>query len=280
MKRKEIAQETLKIQQQGFYEINGNRVDIQDRQRASEDRSFLVTPEMGAKLVAETVPSETGDRPSYRLVNRSTVQAIVDMSREGKLPAVLNFASAKNPGGGFLNGAMAQEEALAASSGLYNTLLRHDTYYSTNRACGTMMYTNHGIYSPEVVFFRNGAFEMLGSPVLATVLTLPAVNMGQVILKGEDVQTAKRVMKDRMRLCLAIFAKQKNTHLILGAYGCGVFRNDAAEVAQWWRELLENEGYGRFFREIVFAVLDRSGKNYGAFETVFADLTGEHCEER
>ncbi len=269
MKRKGIAQETLKIQQQGYYDFKGTKVNIEKEQEASERKSFLLTPEEGHKLIQEMKPPADGQAAVYRVVNQSTVQAIEDMARSGPTPAVLNFASAKNPGGGFLNGAMAQEEALAASSGLYNTLLLHETYYQVNRGCGTMIYTDHAIYSPEVVFFRNGAFDLLETPVAASVLTLPAVNMGQVILKGEDQEKAKAAMKDRMRLSLAIFAAQQETHLILGAYGCGVFRNNPADVAGWWQELLEEEGYGRFFREIVFAILDRSGNNITEFETLF-----------
>ena len=269
MNRKNIAQETLKIQQQGYYEYNGNHIDFADQQKSSEKGSFLLTPEQGHQLVRELQPPKEGAFPAYRVVNQSTVQAIVELAREGYSPAVLNFASAKNPGGGFLGGAMAQEEALAASSGLYSTLLLHETYYSVNRSCGTMMYTHHAIYSPDVVFFRDGRFDLLERPVTASVLTLPAVNMGQVLLKGEDADRAKQVMKDRMRLCLVIFAKQKDTHLILGAYGCGVFRNDPEEVAGWWKELLEVEGYGRFFREIVFAVMTRSDKHINPFEERF-----------
>lgn len=171
--------------------------------------------------------------------------------------AVLNFASAKNPGGGFINGAMAQEESLAASSCLYKTQTAHEDYYKSNRACNTMMYTNHAIYSPDVVFFRDGSFRLLETPVTASVLTLPAVNMGQVILKREDVTLAKQVMRKRMKLSLAVFASQKCRHLILGAYGCGVFRNDPEEIAVWWHKLLE-ESFPGAFETVVFAVLDKS----------------------
>lgn len=273
LKRKGIAQETLRIQQQGYYERDGVRIDIAQQQKASEARSFLLTPEQGKELVKSWPVPQEGKMPSCTVVNQSTVQAAVDMARSGRPPAVLNFASAKNPGGGFLNGAMAQEEALAASSGLYSTLLCNETYYIENRACGTMMYTDHAIYSPDVVFFRDGRFGLLESPVTVSVLTLPAVNMGQVRLKGEDVEKAKQVMKARMRLCLAIFAKQNETSLILGAYGCGVFRNHAAQVAEGWKELLKTEGYGRFFHHIVFAVLDRTGSNIEPFQKHFADFS-------
>jgi len=119
------------------------------------------------------------------------------------------------------------------------------------------------------VFFRDGDFRLLAAPAKASVLTLPAVNMGQVRLKGEDVVQAKAVMKARMRLSLAIFASKQETHLILGAYGCGVFRNDPVEIAECWRELMVDEGYGRFFKEIVFAVMDNGVKNITPFEERF-----------
>lgn len=275
MNYKEIAQETLKIQQQGYYEWNGTTVCIKAEQQASEQRSFLLTPRAGHQLVQELDPPQKGVPAVYRVVNQSVVQAIMELSQSGYIPAVLNFASAKNPGGGFLNGAMAQEEALAAASGLYSTLLLHETYYQANRRCKTMIYTDHAIYSPEVVFFRDGRFRLLENPVTASVLTLPAVNMGQVLRTGEDQEKARAAMKERMRLSLAIFAARKETHLILGAYGCGVFRNDPAEIAGWWQELLEDEGYGRLFQEIVFAVLDRSGKNIAEFEKRFG-IAEEH----
>ncbi|MCL1808581.1 MAG: TIGR02452 family protein [Clostridiales bacterium] len=208
MNSKRIAEETLKIQQQGYYETNGSRVEFAEMQKASEKNSFLIVPKEGERLVQETKPPEKGPLAPITVVNQSTVQAILDMSRGGERPAALNFASAKNPGGGFLSGAMAQQEALAAASGLYNTQLLHKAYYVANRACGTMMYTNHAIFSPSVVFFRDGNFELVSAIATASVLTLPAVNLGQVISKGEHVETAKSVMKSRMRLCLAIFTRR------------------------------------------------------------------------
>ncbi len=180
------------------------------------------------------------------------------LTMEGKTAiGVLNFASAKNPGGGFLNGAKAQEESLAVSSTLYPTLIAHEEYYNENRTHRSMMYLDYGIYSPDVVFFRDETFQLTETPVRASVLTLPAVNMGQVLLKGENVQEAKKVMRRRMKLALGIFAEQKARHIVLGAYGCGVFRNDPNEVAIWWKELLK-EGMGQYFDSVFYAVLDYS----------------------
>ena len=120
-----------------------------------------------------------------------------------------------------------------------------------------MMYLDYSIYSPEVLFVRDSGLCLTGTLVKASVLTLPAVNMGQVRLKGENETDARRVMRRRMKLALGIFAERGAKHLVLGAYGCGVFRNDPKEVALWWRELLE-EGMGQHFISVFHAVLDHS----------------------
>lgn len=73
-----------------------------------------------------------------------------------------------------------------------------------------------------------------------------------------------------MELALALFADNGAKNLVLGAYGCGVFRNDPVQVAAWWKELLES-GYGTYFDHIVYAVLDHSARQECilAFEEAF-----------
>ncbi len=269
---KKMAGETLAIMEQGYYETEGRKVRIAEEQERAVRNSMLLTPVQGEALLEEWEKREKTDRTQetgYRVRNGSTVDAILELAAEGRAAGVLNFASAKNPGGGFINGAMAQEESLAISSCLYRTQTVHETYYVANRACGTMMYTDHAIYAEDVVFFRDGDFHLLQEPVTASVLTLPAVNMGQVVLKGEDTALAGAVMKHRMKLALAVFAGQGCRHLILGAYGCGVFRNDPEQVAAWWKELL-GDCFAGVFETVVFAVLDRrGGRSIAAFEHEF-----------
>ncbi len=294
MDRKAVAKETLEIMRQGYYlSPGGVRIELEEGLKRAVGLSQLITPEQGAQLMKEYEPKkagqgakkegreeeglrhgggEKGECRKARLENISTVDAIRKLDGEGKAEiGVLNFASAKNPGGGFLNGAMAQEESLAASSTLYRTLIAHEEYYRENRARRSMVYTDHAIYSPDVVFFRDGKFRLTDHPVKASVLTLPAVNMGQVIRKGEDVASAQQAMRRRMALALAIFASKGAKNLVLGAYGCGVFGNDPGKVAVWWRELLE-EGMAGFFDSVFYAVLDRSRSHpcISAFETVFS----------
>ena len=268
MDRKAMAKETLNILNQGFYEpdvrnkagqnAEKRQIVIKDALEQSVRCSVLISPEEGEKILEKYEECQNCRKPETKVENISTVEAIRILAEEGKTDiGVLNFASAKNPGGGFLNGAKAQEESLAVSSTLYPTLTAHKEYYIENRAHRSMMYLDYAIYSPKVVFFRDERFRLAETPVKASVLTLPSVNMGQVLLKGENVQEAKRVMRRRMKLALGIFAEQKAKHLVLGAYGCGVFRNDPKEVAVWWKKLLE-EGMGQYFDSVFYAVLDHS----------------------
>jgi len=269
--RQQIAQETLEIVQKGFYIApSGKQVNIAGTQKRSERVSFVISPDEG-KLLVKDLEGDTGSyNVSYEVKNESTVKTIIENALKSIKIAALNFASAKNPGGGFINGAIAQEEALCYASGLYNTQINHMTYYDSNRDCRSAMYTDYAIYSPDVVFFRNAEYNLLEEPVTCSILTLPAVNMGQIKEKREDIVQAKQVMKDRMRLALSILAKEGNDIIILGAYGCGVFGNNPNTIAQYWKELLINEGYGKHFKHIIFAVLDKThGDNIRAFEKVF-----------
>ncbi|MCI8536332.1 MAG: TIGR02452 family protein [Hungatella sp.] len=283
MDRKAIARESLEIMRQGYYRIESKenlmpvqtKIDIKQDMEQSIKDSILITPSEGEELLKQYKEGysslENQSQLTIIVENISTIDAIRKLILEGKEKiGVLNFASAKNPGGGFLNGAKAQEESLAASSTLYRTLIVHEEYYRENRNCNSMIYTNHAIYSPDVVFFRDGSFR-LTEPMKASVLTLPAVNMGQVIQKGEDVETARQAMKQRMKLALAIFANEGAENLVLGAYGCGVFRNEPKDVAIWWKELLNTE-MGKYFDLVFHAVLDysREKKCIGAFEEVFS----------
>ena len=133
MDRKEIAKQTLEILQKGYYFYGDKKIDIAKQHRKSVVKSLLITPEEGERLLQKHYFSNGIKKADISLENIAVVKAVLDCTEKGREEiGVLNFASAKNPGGGFLNGAMAQEESIAASSGLYETLLQHKTYYEVN----------------------------------------------------------------------------------------------------------------------------------------------------
>jgi uncharacterized protein (TIGR02452 family) len=268
--RREMARETLQIVERGWYEAGSRRVDIAGDVAAGRAAAKLYRPDDDDALLASFEPC-SGQQPLVELQRETTLGGILRLKAEntGRI-GVLNFASAKNPGGGFQNGAMAQEESLAMASNLYDTQLAQPEYYEANRACTSMAYTNYAIYSPGVVFFRDDSGALLPTPVKADVLTLPAVNMGQVLAHGQSAAAASKTMQERMRLALAIFKAEKNELLVLGAYGCGVFGNNPNEIADVWATLLS--AYGSYFKHVTMSIRDglRDHACWDAFAQVFA----------
>ncbi|CAE8635846.1 unnamed protein product [Polarella glacialis] len=269
---KEIAEETLRSCSEGRYlNQEGCCVELQ-LARAIETTRLYPEGESLAKVQRRT-PAAEGLLPSEECVVSvalcSTLSAAEGLVRRGLRTAVLNFASAKNPGGGFLRGANAQEESLARSSGLYPCLLKAEVqaYYRENACDDSCVYTENMIMSPEVPVFRTDDGGLLGAPYLIGVLTAPAPNMGVAADRRSSggAEQIRAVRRQRMARLLHVLAAEDFEAVVLGAWGCGVFRNDPWEVAQEFRELLGNNSnnnsnnnshLARAFRHIVFAVID------------------------
>lgn len=180
----------------------------------------------------------------------------------------LNFASAKNPGGGFINGAEAQEESLARTSALYETQLQAQDYYKIHRAMESCFYTDMMIYSPKVPVFRKDKGELLPKPVLCNFITSPAVNAG--VVKRQEPERAYEIfgaMDVRTDKMLALSLKQGNETLILGAWGCGVFKNDPQEIADLFKKYLHGK-YKNKFKRVVFAILTKKKELLEVFEEI------------
>lgn len=268
--RIQAANDTLDVFKRGSYTWENQCINIQEEHAYTLSHTDLLTPDV-SDVYVKNAKQKYYTSCVYEVHEKTTVAASYDLRKNTTSAiGILNFASAKNAGGGFLNGAVAQEESLAVVSNLYLSQITKPAYYEANRACKTMMYTDHAIYAKEILFIKNDDLNYI-EVQKANVLTMPAVNLGQVKLKGEDAQKAQEVMKARMRKVLAIFAHYENKVLILGAYGCGVFRNDPQTIAQQWYDLLEEEGWKYNFEKIVFAIYDRTKTQdtLHAFTSVF-----------
>ncbi|RAJ38612.1 uncharacterized protein (TIGR02452 family) [Kitasatospora sp. SolWspMP-SS2h] len=188
----------------------------------------------------------------------------------GRSVAVLNFASARNPGGGYLRGAKAQEEDVCRSSLLYRCLLEAPDYYEAHRASTDLRYSHRVIWSPGVPVIRDDRGELLERTHRVGFLTSPAPNAGQLALRspGRPLGLGP-LLAERAGRVLAAAARHGARELVLGAWGCGVFRNDPAEVADAFGRALDE--WGAAFDRVVFAVWDRSvpSANRTAFEERF-----------
>ncbi len=257
-----IAEETLCILEAGHYVNPSNEiVSIGDDLTKSRDQSILYKPGDFDPLINVISKQFETHLTDLNVTNKSTLCAARELNQAGQFKSIacLNFASAKNPGGGFKSGAQAQEESLARCSGLYATLIANGRYYEMNRNCHTPFYTDHIIFSPFVPVFReDGQNSLLDHHYLLSFITAPAVNKGAIRqLTPEANIQIHEVMADRAKKVLAIAAFHRCEALILGAWGCGVFRNDPQDVANIWRGLLtEDTLFKNRFKRVVFAVLD------------------------
>jgi uncharacterized protein (TIGR02452 family) len=264
--RARTAEETVGILRGGGYSTpTGCRVDIAGPLASATSRSALYAPDDFKDLFRgrDQVLGDRGPQPPCRfeVVNETTLQAARRLARDGERRVLaLNFASARNPGGGFLNGSQAQEESLARASGLYACLLRFPQLYAANRQFPSCLYTDHMIYAPDVPVFRDDEDALLDQPYPLSILTAPAVNAGAV-RKNEParVHQIEPVLEARTEKVLSVAVVHGHDTLVLGAWGCGVFRNDPAFVAGEFARLLTGDGLFRSaFRRVVFAVLDRT----------------------
>ena len=211
------------------------------------------------------IMTQRGVQPTieFEVVNETTLSAASRLTEadDNVNPLALNFASAKNPGGGFLKGSQAQEESLARASGLYPCIAQMQAMYETNRQFRSCLYTDNMIYSPGVPVFRDDRDQLLEAPYLVSFVTAPAVNAGVVRRrKRENVARIEDVMRERMEKVLSLAVIHHHETLVLGAWGCGVFRNNPRDVARWFGDHLTGNGlFTRSFKKVVFAVLDRRG---------------------
>ncbi|MEJ2610184.1 MAG: TIGR02452 family protein [Candidatus Thiodiazotropha sp.] len=271
MSLKGKAKEVLKIiEEGGFYNIEEKWIDIHDQIDYSVKNSKTYTPEQFNEL---TTPMVEGNGKLNIIVTEETTQiAASRLYKEGYEDLVLlNFASAKNAGGGFINGAKAQEEDLARCSTLYKCLLSQSEYYEANRNQDSMLYTDHVIYSPKIPWFRTRSRDLPNEIYFSSVITAPAPNANQAIRHGERPEAVSRALKRRCGQVLGVARDNGHANIILGAWGCGVFGNDPVNVAKSFSYWLKSPAFSSSFKNVLFAVYDKSKtkSTYKAFKDEF-----------
>jgi uncharacterized protein (TIGR02452 family) len=270
--RRKIAEDTLEIVKTGYYQTStGKTIEIGDIQRKAEENTRLYSPAQTDELI-QTDFKEQSAPTQFSVTGQTTLDAVKELFKAGHVDvACLNFASAKNPGGGFLGGSQAQEESLARASGLYPCLLKASAYYETNRNTRSCFYTDYMIYSPSVPIFKGETGNHLEELVYCGVITAPAVNTG-VVREQEPkrLSEVEVVMKRRIRKVLAIALTHGHHTIVLGAWGCGVFQNDPRQIAQYFREVLTTD-FKNKFKKVVFAVYATNEKFIKPFQEAFKE---------
>lgn len=274
-------------------------VNTSDYISTATRKAYRYTTTSLPRLDKKQCPRFVHPRPvRIRVVNEDTIDAALGVQNcsryfstigDSKPVCILNMANATRMGGGFKNGALAQEEALCYRSSLFFTLkkrfypLQDDTKPSDPKFAV--------VYSPSVFVIRenmNKGHTLLDiskpstlpvvSAVSAAALKRPPLKKIQVLgvrassssSSSSSALTAvvrevyarqsdREIMKEKLRMIIRSAAHNGHRRLVLSAFGCGCFENPATEVADCWAEVFqEAEFRGGWWESIVFAILDNT----------------------
>jgi uncharacterized protein (TIGR02452 family) len=256
-----IGRSAVEAAAKGYYIYGtGTKVDWSRYVYAACSAKVSIPPDVSLTVREAITFPET----RVQVTNETTLGASRRLVESGLKPLALNFANGIQPGGGFLSGARAQEEVLCRSSALYQTL-SGDPMYEEHRKRPRPDSTNWAIYSPNVPVFRTDDGSALGHPWLMSFITCAAPFAPAI-----GLLEAGELLRRRIHRLLTIARGYVYAALVLGAWGCGAFGNDARRTAIDFRQALENEFSGAF-SDIVFAITDWSPNRrfLGPFRVVF-----------
>lgn len=215
-----------------------------------------------------------GEFPEFLNVPKKNTRIIVAREKTleaariyaGRRIAVLNFASPFSPGGiGTVRG-LTQEECLCRESTLYECI--------SSTACMEGFYDKHKnldcyynadmIYTPEVTVFKT--HDRMPEDMLrkewfkVDIITMAAPNVSSLKKDMDENMTEEliRIFEDRFARVLYQAYRHGVEHVILGAFGCGAFKNDPMIVATGAARAIEEYGY--VFDTVHFAIYEPKGK--------------------
>ncbi|KAL4881571.1 hypothetical protein BJY04DRAFT_218021 [Aspergillus karnatakaensis] len=214
-----------------------------------------------------------------KVVNDDTYDAAIKVAEQRtgspgtKHVCVLNLANAHTPGGGWLNGALAQEEVLCYRSTLSETL--KPQFYP--------MKPREAIYSPSVIIFRDSNYALWDTTQSSSFPVVSVVSMAAI--RGPKVQGTpmgakfadpheRELTKEKIRVILRVTVINGHRSVVLGALGCGVFGNPREDMADCFVEVLQEQEFRGWFNDVVFAVLGKGPQGIANFKTFHAKLDG------
>ena len=291
-----MLNDTMAIMDRGYYEVNGKRVNLKLSEK--ERKEIFVFLPKDVKRIADNkdfqhvhVMGRIGvgcvNMDSYSLAIKRYSDCAYMFSEKSKPILVLNLANPVNPGGGVRRGSKAQEEDLCRKSSLLLSLesLEASVYYKYNKSLNTYMGSDAVMITPQVEIIKDENGDLLDESVIVSVMTC-AAPMLRDGMEGLTDQEYRDMVYDRITGMLKVAAYLGYEVLILGAFGCGAFSNDAHVVSDLFYKALKEFDYDGmeakdFFRRIDFAVLSRSADqyNYKEFARNFSDFYREEDAE-
>lgn len=298
----DMLHDTLKIFEQGYYVKNGKKIKLKLSASKREKIQVYLPDEVKRNANREDFHPLTvaGGRCGHGCENKDSFTLARERMRNDYLYTendrgilVLNLANPVNPGGGVRRGARAQEEDLCRKSSLLLSLESKEAkkYYDYNKRLNTYMGSDALIITPHVEIIKDDNGELLDDTAVVSVITCaaPMVSRGK---EGMSEAEYEDMLYNRIMGMLKCVAYLGYKNLVLGAWGCGAFGNDARVVSDLFYKALKEINYNShterdLFRRIDFAVLDRTPEQYNfkefyrnfSFDNFFRDENQKEIDE-
>lgn len=294
----EMLQDTLRILKQGYYTADDKRVNLKLSPKQMEEIQVFLPADIERicadkaykhVYVAEgRIEFGCENADSFELARQIQKEMAYLSDRDKKQTVlVLNLANPVHPGGGVRRGARAQEEDLCRKSSLLLSLESSAArkYYDYNSSLHTYFGSDALMITPQVEIIRDEKGNLLQDSIIVSIMSCAAPMLCNGLEGITDAQY-RAMMFGRITGMLKTAAYLGYQVLVLGAFGCGAFRNDAHIVSDIFYRALREFDYngmkaGNFFRRIDFAVLDRTKNQYNfrEFSRNFSDFYRENDSE-
>lgn len=250
-------------------------------QESTQNQVFIAE-----KSTVNVTAQPNSNKAKIVVSGKRSLEAAEEYAKQGKKVCVLNFASATNPGGGVVNGSSAQEECICRCTTLYPCLNNDELwmkFYKPHRKTANPLYNNDCIYTPNVCVFKSD----INFPELLSrdrwwrvnILTCAAPNLRERPSNPRNPHAGYKQAKltpaelesllaSRIRRIFEVAIANDNDVLILGAFGCGAFRNPPEIVAKVFYNVMQD--FLGYFDTIEYAVYhtEREAANYEAFKRI------------
>ena len=202
---------------------------------------------------------------------KSVLEAAQNYVDKGYATCLLSFASATNPGGGTLKGALGQEESLCRCSTLYPCLTTQEIvskFYEIHKVTKTNENNDDCIYTSNVCVFKNDKNLVKLKQEdwwNVNIITCAAPDLRNIKQEKISYEKLLKIFESRIKRIFEIAMFNRNNALILGAFGCGAYKNPPEIVSKAFKNVIIE--YGNFFDVIEFAIyqVNKSSKNYEIF---------------
>ena len=233
--------------------VEGYKFDINDKPIKSKEYNIIITPDRTLDAIQK-----------YYIPN----------DKKNKI-GVLNFASAKHPGGGVWSGARSQEESLCRASTLYSCLKTeylNDNFYSYHLEKKSE-YSDRIIFIPDILVFKSDEdvfAKLLNEKDWYNIDIISCAAHNQKAYKI-NYEKLKDINYNKIKAIIECAVENNIDNLILGAFGCGAFSNPPKLVSKTFKEILINEEYYKYFENVHFAIFTtpREKDNIIEFQNTF-----------